>query len=174
MSQPFLGQIIAFGGNFAPRGWAKCEGQLLAINQNQALFSILGTTYGGDGRTTFGLPDLRGRSMVGPGTGPGLSPVQLGQRGGTQTTTLNATNIPPLPVSVRLGGAVGNQSIGTNRYLAFNALGETIFTDTAPSSATMNPGTAATGGQGTSFSNQSPFTSVTMIIALQGTFPSRN
>ncbi len=171
---PFIGQIIAFGGNFAPRGWAKCEGQLLAISQNTALFSILGTTYGGDGRTTFGLPDLRGRSMVGPGTGPGLSNVQLGQRGGTQTTTLNATNIPPLPVSIRLGGAVGNQSIGTNRYLAFNALGETIFTDTAPSDASLNAETTSTGGSSRSFSNLSPFMSVTMIIALQGVFPSRN
>ncbi|WP_273446724.1 phage tail protein [Neolewinella agarilytica] len=174
--QPFLGQIVAFGGNFAPRGWAKCEGQLLAINQNQALFSILGTTYGGDGRTTFGLPDLRGRSMVGPGTGPGLSNVRLGERGGNETTTLTQANLPSIPgPAIRLGGAVGNQSIGSDRYLAFNALGETIFTDTPPSSATLNSGsTGNIGGQHTPFSNQSPYTSVTMIIALQGVFPSRN
>jgi len=168
--EPFLGQIIAFGGTFAPRGWALCHGQLISIPQNQALFSILGTTYGGDGRTTFALPDLRGRSMVSQGQGPGLSNVQLGERGGSESTTLNSNNLPPVPV--RLGGSVGNQSIGTDRYLAFNALGETIFTDTAPNGAALNSGTA--GGTGQSFSNQSPYLGVNMIIALQGTFPSRS
>lgn len=173
---PFIGQIIAFGGNFAPRGWAKCEGQLLAIAQNTALFSILGTTYGGDGRTTFGLPDLRGRSMVGPGSGPGLPSVSLGQKGGNSSTTLTTANLPQIPgPTIQLGGAVGNQSIGTDRYLAFNALGETIFTDTAPNGATLNTGTSGNiGGGSLAFSNQSPFLSVTMIIALVGIFPSRN
>ena len=92
--EPFLGQIMMFGGNFAPRGWAFCNGQLLAISQNTALFSILGTTYGGDGRTTFALPDLRGRAPINSGggsAGPGLSPRPLGQRGGEQTHTLNIT-----------------------------------------------------------------------------------
>lgn len=172
--EPFIGQIIAFGGNFAPRGWAKCEGQLLAIAQNQALFSILGTTYGGDGRETFGLPDLRGRSIVGTGRGPGLSDVNLGERGGTESTTLSPANLPPVPVSINLGGAVGSQPLGTGNFLAFNALGETIFTDTAPTGATLNAQTARTTGQNLSFSNQSPYTAVTMIIALIGTYPSRN
>ena len=86
---PFLGEIIMFGGNFAPRGWALCDGQLLAINSNQALFSILGTTYGGDGRTTFGLPDLRGRSAIHPGNGPGLNSRRLGEKFGTQTINLD-------------------------------------------------------------------------------------
>ncbi len=84
-SDPFIGQVIMFAGNFAPRGWAFCDGQLLPINQNQALFSILGTTYGGDGRTTFGLPDLRGRVPLHEGSGPGLSSYRLGQKGGTET-----------------------------------------------------------------------------------------
>ncbi len=172
--QPFIGQIVAFGGNFAPRGWAKCEGQLIAINQNQALFSILGTTYGGDGRTTFGLPDLRGRSMIGPGRGPGLSTINLGQSSGTESITISPNNLPPQQVSIKLGGAVGNQSIGTDNYLAFNALGETIFTDTAPSGATLNAGTASTSGASQSIFTRSPFQAVTMIIALQGVFPSRN
>jgi len=86
---PFLAQIVLFGGNFAPRGWAFCDGQLLAISQNDALFSLLGTTYGGDGRTSFGLPDLRGRTPIGPRNGPGLSDYRLGQRGGVEDVTLN-------------------------------------------------------------------------------------
>jgi len=166
---PFIGTILAFGGNFAPRGWAKCEGQLLAIAQNTALFSILGTTYGGDGRTTFALPDFRGRSMVGSGRGPGLSDIRLGQRGGVENQTLISANLPSVPI--RLGGGVGNKGNGTNSYLAANSLGETIFTDT-PGSATLNAGSA--GGPSQSFNNRSPYQAITIIIALQGTFPSRN
>lgn len=88
-----IGEIRMFGGNFAPRNWAKCEGQLLPISNNQALFSILGTTYGGDGRTTFGLPDMRGRVAMGPGTGPGLANIRLGQKTGSQQTTLKKTKM---------------------------------------------------------------------------------
>ena len=91
---PMLASIMIFAGNFAPRGWAFCDGQLLAISANSALFSLLGTTYGGDGRTTFGLPDLRGRAAIGPRHGPGLSNYALGQRGGVETVTLNITQIP--------------------------------------------------------------------------------
>lgn len=86
--EPFIGQIIMFGGNFAPRNWAFCDGQLISIQENQALFSILGTTYGGDGRTTFGLPDLRGRVSMHQGTGPGLSPRKLGEKGGGENVQL--------------------------------------------------------------------------------------
>ena len=93
-SQPYIGGMCAFGGNFAIRSWAKAEGQLLAISSNTALFSILGTTYGGDGRTTFGLPDLRGRSPIGQGNGPGLNSYRLGQKGGTETQTLNVSQMP--------------------------------------------------------------------------------
>ena len=93
-AEPFIAEIIMFGGNFAPRGWAFCDGQLLAINTNQALFSLLGTTYGGDGRTTFGLPDLRGRVPVHPGTGPGLTQRRLGEKGGTETNTMNINQMP--------------------------------------------------------------------------------
>lgn len=172
--EPFIGQIQAVGFNFAPRGWALCDGQLLPINSNQALFSLLGTTYGGDGRTTFALPDLRGRSIVHPGTGPGLAPIQQGQRGGIENTTLIANNIPPLPVGVNLGGGVGNESIGTGKYLAFNALGETIYTATAPNGASLNAGTATAGGAQQSFSNRPPHLAVYICIALTGIFPSRN
>src|SRR6476469_8745709 len=94
MAEPFLGSIIIFGGNFAPKGWAMCNGQILAINQNTALFSLLGTTYGGNGTTTFALPDLRGRVPVGMGQGPGLSPMTEGQVGGTETVTLTVNQLP--------------------------------------------------------------------------------
>ena len=93
-AEPFIGEISMFAGNFAPRGWAFCEGQLLPIAQNQSLFSILGTTYGGDGRTTFGLPDMRGRVSIHPGTGPGLTNYRLGNKGGSETTTLTTNQLP--------------------------------------------------------------------------------
>jgi microcystin-dependent protein len=92
--EPFVGEISLFAGNFAPRGWAFCDGQLLPVNQNDALFSLLGTTYGGDGRTTFGLPDYRGRAAVGYGTGLGLSPWSLGQMAGSEQTTLSTAQLP--------------------------------------------------------------------------------
>src|SRR5689334_10336146 len=93
-TEPFIGSIVLFAGNFEPRGWAFCQGQLLSIAQNTALFSILGTTYGGNGQTTFALPDLRGRAPVGQGQGPGLPLVQLGQQGGANTVTLTVPNLP--------------------------------------------------------------------------------
>src|SRR3954471_16965067 len=95
---PLLGSIILFAGNFAPRGWALCQGQILSIAQNTALFSILGTTYGGNGQTTFALPDFRGRCPVGQGQGPGLSSYSLGQQAGTESVTLVSNNIPPLSI----------------------------------------------------------------------------
>ena len=91
---PFIGQVLLFAGNFAPRGWALCQGQLLPINTNQALFSLLGTTYGGDGRTTFALPDLRGRAPLSPGTGAGLPQYSQGEKGGNYQTTLTTSNLP--------------------------------------------------------------------------------
>ena len=94
MSEPFVGEIRMFAGNFAPRGWAFCDGQLLAVSQNDALFSLLGTIYGGDGRTTFGLPDLRGRIPIHAGTGPGLSPRRLGAKGGAENVTLTVNQMP--------------------------------------------------------------------------------
>ncbi len=94
MSDPFVGEIRMFAGNFAPRNFAFCDGQLVAISQNNALFSLFGTIYGGDGRTTFGLPDLRGRVPLHMGTGPGLSPRPIGQKGGSETVALSAANLP--------------------------------------------------------------------------------
>jgi len=184
--EPFLAQIIMFAGNFAPRGWALCDGQTLSISENTALFSILGTTYGGDGRTTFRLPDLRGRGPLHAGSGPGLPNIPLGQVSGTPTTTLNVNNLPPhnhgavvtntLKVGVSTQSGAEDDPDGT----IFGA-GAEIFTEAAPD-AEMGDGSIAgdvtvaiqNAGNGTSFNNYHPFASVNFIIALVGTFPSRN
>ena len=110
-TQPYIGQLMLFAGNFAPQGWAKCDGQILAISQNSALFSLLGTTYGGDGQTSFGLPDLRGRFPAHVGTGPGLNPINWGERGGIESKTLHVTEIPSH--SHVLGSAVNAQATTT-------------------------------------------------------------
>ncbi len=175
--EPFLGQIIMFGGNFAPRSWAFCDGQLLSISQNTALFSILGTTYGGDGRTTFGLPDLRGRVSVHAGSGPGLSNYKLGQKGGSETNTLNSNQLPSIPVKVSSGNATqGAATAGASIATPGNTSGRTFtategFNTTTPDVA-LNPATA--GGSSTPVNNIQPYQCVNYIIALQGTYPSRN
>lgn len=176
MSDPFLAEIIMFGGNFAPRGWALCDGQLLPISQNQAVFSLLGTTYGGDGRTTFALPDLRGRAAIHPGTGPGLSPYRLGQRGGAETVNLTTAQIPShthsASVTLHANTGGGDDNDPTARYPGegandFYADGQNVDMG-APSVAVGNTG----GSQ--PHTNIEPYLCVNFIIALQGIFPSRN
>lgn len=168
MADPFLGQIMQVGFNFAPRGWAECNGQLLPIAQNTALFSLLGTTYGGDGRTTFALPDLRGRISKHVGTGPGLAPVSWGQRGGAENVNLSAANIPPLSIACNTGE--GEESSPTGRFPAGLTEDVVGFTDTANGSMANG----VTGGAGTSFGIQNPYLGVYHVIALVGIFPSRN
>ena len=193
---PFLGQIMMFGGNFAPRGWAYCEGQLLAINQNQALFSILGTTYGGDGRTTFALPDLRGRTPVHTGTGPGLSTYRLGQRGGAETVSLTQSEMPnhthgataktvtqiavsskeatsAAPVTEGALAAVSSERGKVSNAEIYNAeTPDTVLSaNTAASTTTIT--NLPTGGS-QPHPNMQPYLAVHYIIALQGVFPSRN
>jgi microcystin-dependent protein len=176
---PFIGLICMFGGNFAPRGWAFCDGQLLSIAQNTALFSILGTTYGGDGRTTFALPDLRGRVAIHPGNGPGLTPRNLGQRGGTETNTLNQLQLPShthtASGTVNLGTA-SNAASGSGAFLPISTGAN--FYSTAAGAAQMNAGavsvTVGNTGNNQPVNNIQPFQCVSFIIALQGTFPSRN
>ena len=175
--EPFLAQIIMFGGNFAPRGWALCDGQLLPINANQALFSLLGTTYGGDGRTTFALPDLRGRSPIHAGTGPGLSTMKLGQRGGAEYVTLNITQMPSHnhSGSAKVLGAdpVARGTDSTSPTNAFPAEGGVYGT---VANVEMGAGTVTINNNGGNqpFYNRNPFEVVNYIIALQGTFPSRS
>ena len=178
---PFLAQIVMFGGNFAPRGWAFCNGQLLPINQWQALFSILGTTYGGDGRTSFGLPDLRGRVPVhwGNSSGPGLSPYQLGQKGGIESTTLTLNNMPSHNHNVGLRGetALADSKNPNNRLLAVVNGNSSIYGSSVPDTErVMHPDSISQQNVGGNipFDNRMPFQTVNYIIALQGVFPSRN
>jgi len=178
---PFLGEIKLFAGNFAPRAWAYCDGQLLPISQYSALFSILGTTYGGDGRTTFALPDLRGRAAIHPGTGPGLSTYTLGQRGGVEQIRLSTANLPShthtatSTTTMNVSEDSGEDEPGDN----FLGAGS-VYSSTATAGATLNGGAVTTattigmqGGQ-QPYSNLQPFLGVHYIIALQGVFPSRN
>ncbi|WP_199769356.1 phage tail protein [Flavivirga eckloniae] len=177
-----IGEIRMFAGNFAPRTWAFCEGQLLSINSNQALFSILGTTYGGDGRTSFGLPDLRGRVPVNPGRGPGLSVYNLGQRGGTETVTLTTNQIPS-HTHAATGTVTANFSplnpANTGNPTGANfANAATDTYNSAPADTQMAPNNVhvAVGNTGGSLphENRQPYLSIYYIICLQGVFPSRN
>lgn len=178
MSEPFIAEIVMFGGNFAPRGWAFCDGQLLPISQYDALFSLLGTTYGGDGRTTFGLPDLRGRVAMhsGGSTGPGLSPRPLGQKSGLERNTLTIAELPSHnhPGSlIQTSNLTGEES--TPPAGGSVAGGATIYNEEAPNTA-MSAGSAvvANQGGGQSVNNIQPFQVVNYIIALQGIYPSRS
>jgi microcystin-dependent protein len=182
MSDPYLSMIEAFGFNFAPQGWAMCAGQTLSIAQNQALFALLGTTYGGNGTTTFNLPDLRGRLALGFGQGSGLSSYLLGAAGGQEAHQLlasevpshthalnatnngqaNGTNVPS--ASVRMGSGYG---IETNNPV------ENIYGNAAPSVA-MAAGAVGAAGGGLPHENRMPFLTINYCIALQGIFPSRN
>ena len=169
---PFIGEIIMFAGNFAPRGWAFCDGQLLSISTNTALFSILGTTYGGDGRSTFGLPDLRGRVSVHPGQGPGLSSRRLGEKAGRETVTLSVAQLPAhnhpqnATSSNAETGSPTNGLLGTFPGPAYDSDGTA---DTQMKSTSIGD----TGG-GQDHDNMQPYQCVNYIIALQGIFPSRN
>ena len=169
---PFIGLIVMFGGNFAPRGWALCDGQLLPINQYSALFSILGTTYGGDGRTTFALPDMRGRVPIHEGTGPGLSPYDLGQKGGSETVTLTTNQIPSHHHNVNLGGT-GSTPAGSGSLLG-NVTGTNLIYNPTASGNTLASNAISNTGGGQSHNNIQPYLAVNFIIALQGTYPSRS
>lgn len=167
MSNPFLGSIILFGGNFAPRGWAFCNGQLLAISQNTALFSLLGTTYGGNGQTTFALPDLRSRVPVHQGQGPGLSQYDLGQVGGVEAVTLIATEMPPHAHSQ----PATNAEQTTNRPNAALPARGGVYASESDGSALHATSTV---GGGQPHTNVQPYLTLNYIIALEGIYPSRN
>jgi microcystin-dependent protein len=167
VSEPFLGSIILFAGNFAPRGWAFCNGQILSISQNTALFSLLGTTYGGNGQTTFALPDLRGCVALHFGQGPGLSNYSLGQTGGAEVVTLDVSQMPPHAHSQPASN--GQQT--TNRpNNAVPARGGS-YTG-AGDGSTLDPVSPAGGGQ--PHDNRPPYLALNYIIALEGIYPSRN
>lgn len=169
---PFIGQINIFGFDFPPRGWAACDGQLLSIAQNAALFSLLGTTYGGDGRVTFGLPNLQGRAPLHWGQGAGLSPYSLGEAGGVANVTLQAANVPAHSHGVvAASGAAGATTPTNNAWAA--GTGRTPppqFQSGAPN-AQMLPTGPAGGGQ--PHNNLQPYLTLNFCIALVGVFPAR-
>lgn len=174
----YIAQIIMFAGNFAPRSWAYCDGSILSIAQNTALFALLGTTYGGNGQTTFALPDLRGRVPVGTFQGPGLANVNLGEMAGSANTTLIASQMPQhnhiTTVNVAVSDTGANTTEGDGKILGAPA--SNIFT--APGNASGNLGgvTATNGlaGGNQPFSNMQPYLGMNYVICLEGIFPSRN
>ena len=173
--EPFIGQIMMFGGNFAPRGWALCDGQLLPIANYTALFSILGTTYGGDGKTTFALPDLRGRTPMHAGHGPGLSPRSLGSKGGSETNTLTVNQLPSHSHALHAQTANGSMPSPSNNTLGAYGTAvppQGIYSETAPDTQ-MNPASIGQTGGGQSVNNVQPFGCINFVIALEGIFPSR-
>ncbi len=176
MATPFIAQISMFGGNFAPRNWAFCSGQILSIAQNTALFSLLGTTYGGNGQTTFALPDLRGRVPIHPGQGPGLSNYSLGQVGGVENVTLISTQIPahshPVTTSTNASSGAATDTVPNGNFLAEGN------NYSSSSNAQMNADavqvTVGNTGGSQPHTNIQPYTCISFIIAIQGIFPSRN
>lgn len=166
---PFIGQIMLFAGNFPPRGWAFCQGQLLAIAQHTALFSILGTTYGGDGRTTFGLPDMAGRAAISEGNGPGLPSYRLGSKGGSETNTLTLANLPQHHHNVQMPISTG----GAEESEGFLASSQS-FAEEATSGASYPGVTVGATGNNEPVNNMAPSLAINYIIALNGTFPSRS
>lgn len=171
MSQPFIGEIRIFAGNFAPNGWAFCQGQLQAIAQNNALFALLGTIYGGDGQTTFALPDLRGRAAVHQGQGPGLSNYAIGQQYGTEQVTLLSAHMPAHTHIAGANSAPASTSAPDNAVWAA-ATGGLAYAS-APG-VSMNSASVTSAGGSQPHNNMSPYLALNYIIALFGVFPSRN
>lgn len=171
--EPFIGQIMLVGFNFAPQGWSTCSGQLLSIASNTALFSLLGTTYGGDGRTTFQLPDFRGRTFRGVGSGPGLDPITWGQRAGSPTTQLVANNLPPHnhSISLPVSTSAGEETSPAGGYMAVHA---GAFNEDPTSGQNSGAGTSGNTGSSTPFNVLNPYLGVYVNIALIGLFPSRS
>ncbi len=174
MSEPFIAEIRIFAGNFAPRSWAFCDGQLLPIAQNTALFSLIGTTYGGDGRTTTALPNLQGRAPMHPGRGPGLTARRIGQKTGVETVTLPEAQMPSHSHAFRADGSTGgplgggaNASDPVGNYLGASVKYHASGTNTNMTALTNTGGTQP-------HDNMQPYIAMNFIIALQGLYPSRS
>ena len=173
MTQPFIGEIRMFAGTFAPRGYALCDGQLLAIAQNNALFSLFGTTYGGDGRTTFGLPDLRGRVPIRMGQGPGLTQRRLGQKGGTETVTPNVNQLALHSHPLQATKTAGQQSSPAGAVLAQSSVDIYVANPPALSLSNLDAKAITNAGGNQAHDNIAPFLCINFIVALTGVFPSR-
>jgi microcystin-dependent protein len=174
VADPFVAEIRIFAFTFAPQGWAQCNGQLLAISQNTALFSLLGTVYGGDGKSTFALPDLQGAAALHPGQGQGLGSYNLGQTGGSDTVTLLQSEIPAHSHSMVASNQQANQlAPAPDRTLARTAGGFGYQTNTSQNLAQMDPNTLSPSGGSAPHNNRQPSLSMNFCIALQGVFPAR-
>lgn len=171
MGQPYVGEIRMFGGNFAPAGWAFCNGQLLPISENEVLFTLIGTTYGGDGQNTFALPDLRGRLPIHQGTGPGLSSYVLGQSGGSEEITLTNGQIP-----THTHALLGSSGAPTSSNPQGNVTAQPTtfdFYSSDPPTSTMNTSIVSSTGGSQPHDNMMPFLCVSFIISLYGIYPSQ-
>lgn len=172
MSEPFTAEIRIFAGNFAPRGWAFCDGQLLPVSQNTALFSLIGTTYGGDGRSTTALPDLQGRIPMHPGRGPGLTSRRLGQRGGVEMMTLSEAQMPNHNHQLMATASDANSADPVNRAPA-RAIGNFAYTTNTSAEVNMADQALPNTGGSQAHNNMQPFLAMNFIIALVGLYPSR-
>jgi microcystin-dependent protein len=170
MAQPFVGEIRMFGGNFAPAGWAFCDGQLLSIAENEVLFALIGTTYGGDGQSTFALPDLRSRVPLHQGQGPGLSPRVIGSMGGSETVALTASQLPTH--SHRLASASG-ATLGDPTGDAVANTGAAAMYGGGAANVAMDPAASVAAGGNQPHNNLMPYLGVSFIISLFGIFPSQ-
>lgn len=176
-----IGEVRMFAGNFAPKNWAYCQGQILQISQNTALFSILGTTYGGNGTTNYALPDMQGRVCVGTGNGPGLSPYALGQKSGTETVTLTMTQMPAHShvatgsFTPWVNAAAPDETNPSGGFLAVSTGGD-IYSGNSNATMAPSPITATIGNSGSNqpHENMQPFLGMNYVICMYGIFPSRN
>ena len=174
MSEPFIGEIVMFAGNFAPRSWALCNGQILSIAQNTALFSLLGTTYGGNGQTTFALPNLQGRVPIHPGQGPGLSNYSLGESAGVEAVTLTSAEIAPHTHPLNCNTGSGNQTQPEGNLMAAESSAVTQIYINQPPNQTMHPQSIGNNPGGQPHENRQPYLCINFIIAIEGIYPSRN
>lgn len=172
MSEPFVAEIRIFAGNFAPNGWAFCDGQLLPISQNTALFSLLGTVYGGNGQSTFALPNLQGSAPMQPGNGPGLTPRQLGERGGTETVTLTETQIPNHSHTLRAAPDPGDLNAPTPDRSIARSAGGFAYRQTPGSMVPLAESSSQPAGGSQGHNNMHPYLTMHFIIALVGLYPS--
>ncbi len=173
MADPFVAEIRIFPFNFAPNGWAFCDGQLLPLSQNTALFSLLGTTYGGNGKSNFALPDLQGRAPMHPGQGPGLSLHDLGETGGSETVSLLESEIPAHShTAYAQNNPLGSSAVPTSKSFTRPASGNLYFSGAA-STVQMDPNTLAPAGGDQPHNNMQPYLTLSFCIALQGVFPPR-
>lgn len=174
MADPFVAEIRIFPFNFAPKGWAWCDGQLMPLSQNTALFSLLGTTYGGDGKSNFALPDLQGRAPMQPGQGPGLSLHDLGESGGSETVTLLESEIPAHSHAMRASADPGNAQAPSSAVTLARSSGGSAYSTTTSGLTTMAPEALAPAGGDAPHNNMMPYLTFHFCIALQGVFPPRS